>query len=219
MILRALGAGLLEASLPPMCAACDDAGREPFCRICAEALLPGGPVDVPGAVAAHARWLYGGPAAEAIQALKYGGQWSLGRPLGAAMAEALPSLPPVDVVVPVPVGRDRLVDRGFNQARELARGIPRPVRARALVRRAGPSQVGLDRAARLANLERAICAGPEPVKGARVLLVDDVITTGATAEAAIRALLGAGAAHVVVLAATHAELEGGFDAPSGALGT
>lgn len=211
MILRALAVGLVEAVFPPQCAACDDAGREPFCRICAEALEPAEPVEIEGAEAACALWTYGGPAADAIQALKYGGKWTLGRALGEVMATRLVDLPEVDLVVPVPVSKAGLVARGYNQARELSRGIPRPVRPRALVRRPGPTQVGLDRAARLANLRQAFSPGPEPVEGRRVLLVDDVITTGATAQAATFALLDAGAKAVIVLAATRAPSE--FPAP------
>lgn len=200
MILRTLGVGLLEAVFPPACAACPDVGREPFCRICAEALVPAEPVEVEGAEAAAAIWTYGGPVADAVRALKYEGRWALGRPLGAAMAEALAALPPVDVAVPVPLSRPRLVSRGYNQARELCRGLPLPVRARALVRRPAHEQVGLGRTARRANLARAMGPGPQSVAGARVLLVDDVITTGATAEAATAALLAVGAKAVVVLA-------------------
>lgn len=205
MIGRALATGLLEAVFPPQCAACDDAGREPFCRICAEALEPAPEVEIEGADAAWAAWVYGGPASQAVQALKYGGRWTFGRALGQAMAARMPDLASVDAVVPVPMSRPALVARGYNQARELCRGIDRPVCARALSRRPGPTQVGLERAARLKNLVEALELGPEAgrIEGRRVLLVDDVITTGATAQAACARLRDAGAARVWVLAATY----------------
>ncbi len=199
--LQRLTRGLLEAVFPPVCCACGTFGREPFCRICAEALLPASSFIIPRAEAACALVAYGGPAALAVQALKSGGRPGHGRSLGELMAPLLADLPSAEVVVPVPLARDRLVARGYNQARELARGLPMPARPRALMRRSGVArQVGLDRAARLENLAGVFSAGAQPVRGRRVLLVDDVVTTGATAEAATAALLDAGAAAVVVLA-------------------
>jgi len=208
--LVSLARGLLEAVFPPVCAACRAVGREPFCRVCAEALAPAGPLSIPGAEAARALLEYGGPAAAAVQSLKYGGHPEHGRSLGGALAALLVELPAVEVAVPVPTTRARLVERGYNQARELIRGLPLPAAPRALVRvDRGETQVGLGRAARLANLEGAFAAGPERVAGKRVLLVDDVVTTGATAEAATAALLAAGATAVVVLALARAERAGG----------
>lgn len=199
---------LLEVVFPPLCAACGVPGREPFCAICHEALEDAPPFVVPGAAQASALWLHGGPAALAVQQLKFHDHPELGRPLGEAMAERLAALGPVDVAVPMPCSRRRLSERGYNQARELLRGLPIPVAPRALRRtREVPPQVGLDRAARLSNVRGALGPGPEAaaVRGRRVLLVDDVVTTGATAEAATQALLEAGAQGVVVLALTHAE--------------
>lgn len=205
MKFKSLGVGLLQALFPPPCAACEEVGREPFCRLCTEALLPAMPVQIEGAEAAVAMWAYGGPAARAIQNLKYNGQWALGRSLGAGMAHQLDALPTMDVVAPVPLSKSRLVMRGYNQARELARGLPLPILPQALVRAPGQPQVGLSREERRANLEQVMGPGPQSVQGLRVLLVDDVITTGATAEAAIVALKAAGAMSVHVLAATYAE--------------
>lgn len=113
-----------------------------------------------------------------------------------------------DLLVPVPLHRWRLLRRRYNQAALLAlalgqrRGIP--VAADALVRtRHTRSQGGLRRRQRLTNLAGAV-AVPEvrraQVAGRRVLLIDDVVTTGATAAACARALLAAGAAQVAVLA-------------------
>lgn len=206
---RALGVGLLEALFPPPCGGCEDVGREPFCRICTEALLPAQPFEIEGAEAALACWAYGGPVARALRDLKYEGRWPLGRALGAQMQLMLPQLPTVDVIVPVPLAPAALVARGYNQARELARGISRPILPRALLRRPGATQVGLTRQERLMNLRDAFEPGPEAVKDRSVLLVDDVVTTGATAEAACKILAAAGANRVVVLAAAHTSSEPG----------
>lgn len=199
------GRAALEVLFPPQCAGCPEVGREPFCRLCAEALVDAAPFEIPGAAAAAAAFAYGGPVAEAVQRLKYQGEWALGRALGEAMAARLPW--PVDVVVPVPLARDRLVARGYNQARELARGFARPAVVDALARAPGAPQVGLSRAARLDNVRAALSPGPgrERVRDRRVLLLDDVVTTGATAEAATAALTSAGARAVFVYALAYAE--------------
>lgn len=113
-----------------------------------------------------------------------------------------------DVVVPVPLSRRRLISRRFNQAALLAQDISRASKIAyeplALVRtRATPRQLGLSRAERKLNVRGAFAVpGPQAdrIAGRRVLLVDDVITTGATCGAAARALKRGGAVRVDVLA-------------------
>jgi len=109
-----------------------------------------------------------------------------------------------DVIVPVPLHRWRLLARTYNQAALLANKLGelsgKPVLPDALTRiKATPKQGGLDRKERKRNVAKAFAAQRD-VAGRRVLLIDDVLTTGATAEACARTLLSAGAAEVDVLA-------------------
>jgi ComF family protein len=203
-VIHQLVEGLLSSIFPPLCAACPRAGRAPFCRTCAEALEAASPFAIEGAADARARFAYGGPVALAVQALKYHARPELGSTLGATLVPLADALRPFDAIVPVPLSRRRLYERGYNQARELARPLRAPVLARALLRsKAAHEQVGLDKAARLANLKSAFSPGPEQVRELDLILLDDVVTTGATATAACLALKKAGAKRVRVLALAH----------------
>jgi ComF family protein len=148
---------------------------------------------------ATAAWLHGGALAEAIHRLKYEGRVELARPLGVLFEGC--ARPRCDVLAPIPLHPRRLRERGFDQSRLLARAAGRrfglPVEA--LLRRVRETgqQVGRDRAARERNVRGAFVATPRS-RGLRVCLVDDVLTTGATAAAAAHALLQAGAARVEV---------------------
>lgn len=154
-----------------------------------------------------------GIARAAILLAKHGGRLSLLRHLAGVLAEDAPRrlcLADWDGLVPVPLHWTRRWQRGFNQAEVLARAVGRrhgiPVLRRALVRmRATPPQQG-DVTARRRNVGDAfVVASPARVAGRRLLLVDDVFTTGATADACARVLLRAGAADVGVLTLARVE--------------
>jgi ComF family protein len=149
-----------------------------------------------------AGWGQLNPLARAVRALKFHGQLAVARSLGRAMA-SLASAEPGAVVVPVPLHVDRLRERGYDQAallaRELARATGLPLAVRALRRiQPTPAQTALDAAARRSNLRGAF-ASSERAPARTIVLVDDVLTTGATVDACARALRRAGAARVVVV--------------------
>ena len=128
----------------------------------------------------------------------------LGRLLALSLAR-YQDLPPRDAIIPIPLHRKRLQDRGFNQALLLAHHTfpeHHPLRRHWLRRiRSTVPQTGLSAAKRITNMENAFHADPQ-VAGKHLLLIDDVITTGATLNAAAQTLKEAGAAsvNVVVLA-------------------
>lgn len=140
-----------------------------------------------------------GPARDLVHRFKYDDSPELARPLGRWMARAgAELLADRPLIAPVPMHRGRLFARRFNQAALLAERIAREAGlqcdATSLTRRrATKAQVGLSKVERAANLQGAFAAPPGAFEGRRVLLVDDVATTGATLNAAARAILKAGA--------------------------
>ena len=211
---------LLDLCFPPRCAACDALSEAPFCATCAHSLYPvespmcplcgtpfdGGVDHLCAACAAHpppfararATLRYGGEVQRALLRLKFAGRPDLARRL----APYLPPLPACDLVVPVPLGRRRLAQREYNQALLLARAAwPRaPIDPYALSRTYDtPPQASLKGAERRRGLRGAFLAVERRVGGKRVVLVDDVLTTGTTAAECARALRRAGAVRVEVV--------------------
>lgn len=221
---------LLDLCFPPSCAACREllasSGEGPFCAVCADAVEPVPPgcprcglpgreavcdgcaLRPPAFDACRAGALFGGPIADAIHALKYGGRAAVAGPLGAWLS-ARSAIPRSARVAAVPLARERRIGRGYDQAALLADAVARAARVprlRGVLRRVRdtPPQVGRSREQRLRNVSGAFAA-TRPLSGHEVVLVDDVVTTGATASACAEALRAAGARSVTVLALARAE--------------
>lgn len=151
--------------------------------------------------AVHAAFVYSAPLDRLLPRFKFHRDLAAGRLLALLMAEAFAALERPQALVPIPLHRARLRQRGYDQALELARPLSRrldlPLRADLLVRaRATAAQSQLDAAARHRNLRAAFRVHRGAVLPAHVVLVDDVMTTGATLHAAARALRRAGVARV-----------------------
>ena len=153
---------------------------------------------------ARAGGLYAGPLRDAVQRLKFARKPALARPLAALALEQWAGwLPPVDAVIPVPLARARERARGFNQAALLAERVAHALGARLEARwlaraRDTAPQVDLDVVERRVNVRDAFVAS-STVAGLDLVLVDDVLTTGATASECARVLRAAGARRVGVL--------------------
>ncbi|HEV7258173.1 MAG TPA: ComF family protein [Bosea sp. (in: a-proteobacteria)] len=181
----------------------------PFAVDLGEGLVsPAAIADPPVFARARAVCRFDGTARELVHRLKYGDRTDLALTLGRMMTQSgRELLPDADLVVPVPLHRTRLWTRRFNQAAALAQTVSRqsglPYAPLALTRvKRTRQQVGLTRTQRAENLQGAFKVAPSArpqIEGRRILLVDDVLTTGSTANAAARALLRAGASAVDIL--------------------
>jgi ComF family protein len=206
------------ASLCGACVAEITPPSSPFCPICGIPFSGRGPDHAchrcrrrrprfarARAVATYDANQSSGRLASALFRYKYGREVVLARPLGELLAERCPLPARYDAIVPVPLHRSRLRWRGFNQALLLARPLARrwsvALDPFALQRtRPTDPQVGLDDASRRRNIAGAFAVQPgSALRGRSILLVDDVLTTGATADECARTLLGAGARRVDVL--------------------
>ena len=204
-----------------------------FCVSCRTPFLNRFPLDSEGRCAlcrgglrgfdaAYCYGSYEGTLRELIHLYKYGRVQTLAKPLGDLLAAALPREERFDAVTAVPLHWRRQWQRGFNQSELLARamaaryGIP-VVRALRRVR-ATVSQAGLSNTRRRENVAMAFACrrGARAVAGKRILLIDDVLTTGSTAAACARALKRAGAAKVALLAVARVDrrIEGWRAAPA-----
>jgi competence protein ComFC len=157
--------------------------------------------------AGHFGFLFSDRLRDALLAFKFRGRKDVGRFLVELLSEKLKGLSPhFDVIVPLPVTERRLRERGFNQtyvlSEEIARMTGKPVDYRALVKtRETRDQYTLNRNERRRNLLGAFAVNKkEGIKGQRVLLVDDLFTTGSTVREASKVLLYAKARNVEVFA-------------------
>lgn len=207
MLLDLLGA-LLS---PERCAACDEQVplQHAFCTCCAVSILP---ADFPVILDATTVEIgaFGGALAQAIYRLKYNRQPHIARPLGDLMAQAAQQLTEkIDEVVPVPLATSRLRERGYNQAALLAARIARylhvphkPMRLRRVIETGQLAHQAQD--VRKQSVQGAFLCNHN-MEGRSVLLVDDVLTTGATLGSCMEALYKSGAANVMLCVAARVE--------------
>jgi len=226
-----LFSSLLER-LPSQCAVCRAWPSRPVCDGCVTRFAPPAlrclrcALPVPAGVAQCGECVlhpppfdacltacaYAWPWPELIAQFKFRGEAGWAAPFSTLLRSAPwvePALERAELVLPIPLATARLRERGFNQAHELARRLaPRKTDATLLLRtRETPAQSGLARAQRLRNLRGAFTLEPlraAAVRGRRIVLVDDVMTSGASLFAASEVLRTAGASHItaIVLART-----------------
>jgi ComF family protein len=234
---RLLPAAAVEARASDFAAADGDLLRPYFCRDCLSALTPVEPPFCPRCSVmfqsrvgpdhlcgrcleqaphfhmARAAFAYDRSLVDVIHCFKYRGKTRLAGPLGVFLWRTFCRYwgdEPVDLLLPVPLHRQRLRGRGFNQSdfllrewkKHAHRAATPPIASGVLVRaRTTVSQAGLSRRERESNIRGVFAVRhPDQVRGRHVVLVDDVITTGATAGECARELLSSGAARVDVLA-------------------
>ncbi len=190
----------------PACARCD----QPFVSEAATSFTPGHHCQncqerLPAYQRAWTLFPYIPPLQDAICMFKYRGKVALARPLAELMITALPENLDIDLVMPVPLHPTRLRAREFNQslllADQIGRHLNRPLSPANLVRIAATDpQTTLSRQARLRNLRKAFdIRNPHAISGQRILLIDDVYTTGTTVNECAKTLKKAGAASVTVM--------------------
>jgi ComF family protein len=161
--------------------------------------------------------IFDSPIQNGLHTMKYRRNIGFGEAIAMQMADFVRSLHwPIDLLIPVPLGKSRLKERGYNQvalvARPLAYQLALQYEPGALVKaRDTRSQVGLSISQRSENVQDAYQADSQVVKGKCVLIMDDVATTGSTISACTTALLSAGAQEVYVLTIARALPHHGLD--------
>ncbi|MEW5939935.1 MAG: ComF family protein [Chloroflexota bacterium] len=231
-----LGWSGLDWLFPPRCGGCGKAGSR-WCddcqantpvlrgKLCAKCGTPAAKADLcqrcqfePPPYRAMRSWAaFDSPVRQALHKLKYRRDMGLGDALAVPIARFVAALDwPLDAVAPVPLGRKRLQERGYNQvaliAHPLSLSLGLDYRQTALKRtRDTKSQVGLNAQERRDNVRQAFIADPRLVRGKTILVVDDVATTGSTLSSCADALLQAGAADVFALTVARALPHHGFN--------
>jgi ComF family protein len=228
---RIIYAQALDWLFPPRCAGCKRLGThwcndcnanarrivEPYCHVCGFPLQA--TQDCP--ICKHQRFAfdaarswarYEGNLRQAILSLKHRRNELLAAQLSRSLTGALEADWRIDLIVPVPLAPQRLAERGYNQADMLAAGLSasfaHPVANSALSRQHETlPQVGLNPGQRRKNLRGAFIADRSLVEGRNILVLDDIMTTGATLDAAAHALKHARAANVYALSLARTMLE------------
>ncbi|MBL8632252.1 MAG: ComF family protein [Myxococcales bacterium] len=215
---KALWNALWQLLAPPVCAACDEPLHQPNVLLCADcaALCEPCPAQtmplVPGAPHCLSRFAYGGPVQTALLRLKWQGRDDLARPLGLLLRPILLEMLQTfeaDWLVPIPLHPQRLRERGYNQAMLLARAAM-PTQPSSLTLHAGLLSATRPTAAahrqrRIERIQRVESRFVVPrraqahITQRKIILIDDVITTGATVTACAEALRQAGARDVQAL--------------------
>lgn len=191
----------LDLLFPVHCVGCERVGSF-LCDRCMQTVSPAPPRHIGGLDAVRAAVNFDGAASRAVHAFKYEGQVDLAACLGTWVCETLADIPwHVDCVTAVPLHPLRMEQRGYNQAALIAQVVAAHFDWEychdAVSRtRETPSQVNLNAQERKVNVAGAFAAQADDVTGRRVLLIDDVLTTGATLGACAYALRDAGAVQV-----------------------
>lgn len=204
---------VLAVLLAPTCAACHETLQCPtrgcVCSSCWNSVVSSPGTRALGSVAgARSIGPYTGALRDIVHALKYDGRRSLAKPLAERMRDVGEELVrQASVSVPVPLHPARRRERGFNQAADLARHVGLPVLPALSRVRATPSQTTLHADDRRANVRGAFCTTrrARELRGATVLIIDDVMTTGATLESCASVLKEAGVREVLALTAARVE--------------
>ncbi|MCL5105578.1 MAG: ComF family protein [Armatimonadetes bacterium] len=218
---RDIYTGLLDLIYPPFCLVCEKPGEEALCAECIEKIdlvgracchKCGAPTEeyecrdcrerVFAFEYARSAAIFEGVLRDAIHRLKYDSRLALADPLAELMVRCFPdtTLPgKVDLIIPIPIHPSRMPERGFNQAKELAarfcKRVRLPIATDVLLKtKKTAHQVDLARDERGINLEGAFVArNADKISGKRILLIDDVFTTGSTLHEAATVLMQVGA--------------------------
>ena len=206
----------------PECQARVPRVKSPFCEKCGIPTQNGDLCEKcksnPPAYRVMRSWaVFDSPVQNGLHTMKYRQNIGLGESIAAQMSEFVRALEwPVEIIMPVPLGKKRLKERGYNQvglvARPLAYRLGLNYEPGAIWKaRETRSQVGLTVAQRLKNVHDAYQADPRIVTGKSILIMDDVATTGSTISACTEALLSAGAGNIYVLTIARALPHHGLD--------